>query len=273
MRLQEYGVGIFSAAYTKSALKKVIKKEFVRVNDQIASTATFINGGERITLTIPEEEDPSRRLIFPLKVLYEDEHFAAIHKPAGIEVSGNKWKTIAHALPQNLKPSTEIDATRPQPVHRLDYATTGVLLAGKTSTGIRLLNQLFAEKNVEKTYFAITIGKMAKEGTIDSPIDDKPAFSHFRAIESVSSERFEFLNLVELKPKTGRRHQLRKHLFSIGNPILGDKDYFLPGLMLNGKGLYLHAYSLSFINPITQEQMLIKADFPKRFKKIFPFLE
>lgn len=273
MRLQDYGVGIFSAAFTKSALKKVIKKEYVRVNNQTASTATYIHGGEEITLTIPQKEDPSRRLVFPLNVLFEDAHVAAIHKPAGIEVSGNKWKTIAHALPQNLHSSTEVDATRPQPVHRLDYATTGILLAGKTSTAIRLLNQLFEKKEVTKTYYAITIGKMAESGIISTPIDGKPAISHYRVVDRVISERFNFLNLVELHPQTGRRHQLRKHLYDIGHPILGDRDYYLPGLLLKGKGLYLHAHSLSFIHPITQEETNLSSPLPKRFQKIFPHIK
>lgn len=254
---------------TKSALKKVIKKKYVEVDDVIATTATYIRGGETITLAIPNEISSSKKLVFPLQVLYEDEHLAILHKPPGILVSGNGFKTIAHALPQNLQPSALTDVTKPQPVHRLDYATTGVLLTGKTGSAIRNLNQLFENKKIQKVYYAVTIGEMPPHGKIDTPIDGKPSESPFEIIQSVPSEKYGFLNLVKLDPKTGRRHQLRKHLASIGNPILGDQMYGKEGLILTGKGLYLHAYSLDFTHPFTEEQIYIMDNLPERFTKIF----
>lgn len=201
--------------------------------------------------------------------MFEDEHLAVIHKPAGIEVSGNKFKTIANALPQNLNPSSQPDATRPQPVHRLDYATTGIVLVGKTNSSIRILNQMFEEKAISKTYCAVTVGKMKESGTITSEIDGKPSQTDFEVLQSVPSERFEQLNLVKLNPKTGRRHQLRKHLFGLENPILGDREYFFEGLLLKGNGLYLHAYALEFVHPFTQEQICITDELPEKFGKIF----
>lgn len=269
IRLQEYGVGLFIEALTKSALKKTIKKKFITVNDVIATSATLINGGECISLSIPKEVRPNKKLVFPLKVLFEDDHLAMIHKPAGILVSGNSFKTIANALAQNIQQSNLPDATKPQPVHRLDYATTGVLLVGKTSSSIRALNRMFEDKKVEKTYYAVTIGEMNDRGKITSEIDGKKSQSNYKVFESVSSKRFGKLNLVQLKPQTGRRHQLRKHLYSIDNPILGDKEYGIENLILNGKGLYLHAYSLNFIHPFTNKQVYLKDEFPQRFKKIF----
>lgn len=254
---------------TKSALKKVLKKGSVTVNNSVASTATLISGGETICLSIPENTEPKKKLVFPLKVLFEDDYIAVIHKPAGILVSGNSFKTIANALPQNIQPSILSDATVPQPVHRLDYATTGVLLVGKTSNSIRILNNLFANKQVSKTYYSITIGQMNASGIIDTNIDDKKSLTEYKVIESVTSERFDYLNLVKLNPKTGRRHQLRKHLASIGNPILGDKDYGIEGLVLKGKGLYLHAYSLEFEHPFTKNKLKVIGELSERFKKIF----
>ena len=240
------------------------------MNGAIATTATYINGGELITLTISESNTSSKQLIFPLQVLFEDEYLAILHKPAGILVSGNSFKTIARALPQNLTKSTQPDACTPQPVHRLDYATTGVILAGKTNSSIRVLNQLFEDKKVQKTYFAVTIGTMPNQGDITTPIAEKTSHSSYQVFESVTSQRFGVLNLVTLDPKTGRRHQLRKHLASIGNPILGDKDYGKAGLILNGKGLYLHAYSLQFLHPFTKDEIVIKSELPERFRKLFP---
>ena len=216
---------------------------------------------------------PKRKLIFPLKVLFEDDYLSVIHKPAGILVSGNSFKTIANALVQNIKGSNLPDATIPQPVHRLDFATTGILLVGKTSSSIRALNEMFENREVKKTYYAITIGEMSNRGTITSEIDGKESQSNYRLCESVPSERFGKLNLVKLEPETGRRHQLRKHLSSIGNPVLGDKEYGIENLILNGKGLYLHAYSLKFMHPFTNEEVYLEDKFPERFKKIFNQLE
>ncbi len=256
-------------ALTKSALKKALKKRYITVNNVIATSATFINSGECIRLSIPKEISPKKKLIFQLDVLFEDDHIAVIHKPAGILVSGNSFKTIANALAQNIKQSNLCDTTKPQPVHRLDYATTGILLIGKTSSSIRALNKMFEDKEVKKTYYAITIGEMNSRGKITSEIDNKKSQSNYIVCESVPSKKFGKLNLVQLKPLTGRRHQLRKHLSNIGNPILGDKEYGVENLILNGKGLYLHAYSLRFTHPFTNERIHLKDKFPQKFKKIF----
>lgn len=188
-------------------------------------------------------------------------------------VSGNSFKTIANALPQNLKKSMLPNATTPQPVHRLDYATTGILLVGKTSDSIRILNKRFERRAVRKTYYAVTIGDMEPKGEITSKIDGKNARTGYVLYDTVPSKRFGQLNLVHLEPKTGRRHQLRKHLSLIGNPILGDKAYGIENLILNGKGMYLHAYSLEFEHPYTQEEMHLKDEFTQRFNKIFDRLK
>jgi len=188
-------------------------------------------------------------------------------------VSGNHFKTITNALVQNLKRSTLLDVIKPQPVHRLDFGTTGTLLVGKTSSCIRALNKLFEDRAIKKTYYAVSIGNMKTEGSITTEVDEKPCKSNYKVHQTVSSERFGQLNLLELEPFTGRRHQLRKHLSGIGNPILGDKDYGIENLILNGKGLYLHAYSLQFIHPFTNKELYIADEFPQRFKNIFTSLK
>ena len=239
------------------------------MNGRIATSATFIHGGECIILSIHEESLPKKKLILQLEVLFEDDHLAIIHKPAGILVSGNHFKTITNALVRNLKKSARPDATKPHPVHRLDFETTGVLLIGKTNSSIRALNTLFAIKKIQKIYYAITIGKMDCKGEIKIEVDGKTSQSDYILRKSITSIRFNTLNLIHLEPQTGRRHQLRKHLSHIGHPILGDKVYGTDPLILNGKGLYLHAYSLRFTHPFTQENLYIKDDLPKRFENIF----
>ncbi len=270
IRLQEYAVGIFTTISTKSALKKVIKKGLIQVNNEISTTARFIHGGEIISLCDDEKTKAKKELELKLEVLFEDDYLAIVYKPSGILVSGNKFMTIDNALEQNLEKSKQNDAVQPRPVHRLDYPTSGLLLIGKTASSILELNKLFENKEIQKTYYAITIGKMKPSGSIDLPIDEKISLSHFEVLKTVASERFEALNLVKLSPKTGRRHQLRKHLSEIGNPILGDLEYGKETLILKGKGLYLHAATLEFMHPFTKEKMKVDSELPKKFEKLFP---
>ncbi|KGL60500.1 MULTISPECIES: RluA family pseudouridine synthase [unclassified Polaribacter] len=270
IRFQEYGVGIFNTIPTKSGIKKAIKKELIFIDGLLATTSKFISGGEKIELFESENSSTFERLKLDLEVLFEDSYLAIIYKPAGILVSGNRFVTIANGLTQNLKKSNQLDAVRPQPIHRLDYPTSGLLLIGKTSSSINALSALFKNNEIQKTYFAITIGKMEENGEMNFHIDEKIALTQFDVLRTVVSKRFTFLNLVKLSPKTGRKHQLRKHLSSIGNPILGDKEYFKEGLVLNGRGLYLHASALDFIHPFTKDTISITKENPKKFTTIFP---
>ncbi len=272
IRFQEYAVGLFKTIPTKSGIKKAIKKELVLIDGTLATNSKYILGGEKIELFQLENTSIFKRLELDLEVLFEDEYLAIIYKPAGILVSGNKFVTIANGLPQNLTKSNLPDAVKPQPIHRLDYPTSGLLLVGKTSSAIIKLSKLFDNKEIQKTYFAITIGKMCSGGIINLKVGNKNASTQFKVLKSVTSKRFEFLSLVELKPKTGRKHQLRKHLLAIGNPILGDKEHFIEDKILYGKGLYLHASTLEFIHPFTKECISISKELPKKFTKIFKFV-
>ena len=269
IRFQEYAVGIFETIPTKSGIKKAIKKELIYIDGNLATTSKYISGGEKIELYQSEKSSIFKRLELKIEVLFEDEYLAIIYKPAGILVSGNKFVTIANGLTQNLKKSNQSDAVKPQPVHRLDYPTSGLLLVGKTSTAIAELGKLFQNKEIQKTYFAITIGVMNTVGLINFLIDDKIAQTKFEVLKTVISERFGHLNFVKLTPKTGRKHQLRKHVSEIGNPILGDKKYFLEHKILTGKGLFLHAATLDFVHPFTKDKISITKELPKKFTKIF----
>jgi 23S rRNA-/tRNA-specific pseudouridylate synthase len=143
IRFQEYSVGIFNTIPTKSGIKKAIKRELIFINGGLATTSKLIYGGENIELFQSENSSTFERLELNLEVLFEDDYLAIIYKPAGILVSGNKFVTIANGLSQNLKKSKLSDAVKPQPIHRLDYATSGILLVGKTSTAMTKLGKLF----------------------------------------------------------------------------------------------------------------------------------
>lgn len=206
-----------------------------------------------------------------MEVLYEDPYLAIINKPAGVEVSGNKKYTIENALPTLLTKSNEIDALPyPLPAHRLDYPTSGCLVIGKTTKTLIALNTLFEHKEITKKYLAITLGKQVAKGNITIPVDGKPASSYFKVLHSISSKKYHVLNLVSLQPSTGRRHQLRKHLAALGNPIFGEKHYGNLAEQGKGSGLYLQATSVSFKHPITKVELTITAPIHKKFTTIFP---
>jgi len=271
IRLSDYLPGIFAAIPSKKGIKKAIIKGHVKVNGKIGITADFITGGEHIELFEEKPQSVNSQFKLSLEVVYEDEHLAIINKPAGIVVSGNKKRAVENALESNLVSSKAVDRLpRPEPAHRLDHPTSGALLIGKTRSSITALNKLFENRKIEKIYHAITIGKMKKSGTIDSSIKTKKALTSYKVLLSIESEKYSGLNLVELKPSTGRRHQLRIHLSSIGNPILGDKEYGEEGKISRGSGLYLHASSLNFTHPFEEKVVNVSIELPPKFQKIFP---
>ena len=270
-RLQEAAVGLFKNISTKSSLKKVLKKNLICLNGKVATTADFVRGGETLELFQDMTSAPHVQIELPVEVLFEDDHLAFVYKPSGIAVSGNKKWTLENALQKALEPSSQFDAlSRPEPIHRLDYPTSGVLLIGKTSTAVIALNQLFENRKIEKTYVAVAIGEIIPSGIIENKIDGKNSKTSFVLTNRIASPRFGFLNLVTLQPETGRKHQIRKHLSEIGNPILGDRLYGKETMILKGKGLYLHASNLAFIHPITNENLRIFAEVPKKILKLFP---
>lgn len=270
-RLSDYAAGIFTVIPTRKGIKKAIDKGWVTVNGNVGRTADFIYGGEEIILTPESTVNYDNQI--ELDVLFEDDHLAIIDKPAGITVSGNKSYTIQNALGHNLELSSHKDALEPgQLIHRLDHPTSGLLLVGKTRSSVVSLSELFKNRTIQKTYHAITIGHIPNEGIIETPIDEKESKTTFKVIEQQESDRFGQLTLVEVQPQTGRKHQIRKHLHSIGHPILGDKDYFIEGMILTGKGLYLNASRLVFDHPVTGKLIDIQNDLPAKFRKIFPII-
>lgn len=264
-------MGIFKTVGTKSALKKAFKKKLIYLNGAVAQGSNYVSDGETISLYRNELLVQKKQIELPLTVCFEDDHLAILHKPAGILVSGNKAKTIVNALSYNLRESTQRDALlQPQPAHRLDFATSGLLLIGKSKAALLALNELFENKKIQKVYHAVTLGTMLKSETVEIEVDGKESFSTYEVLETVASLKFEYLNLVRLTPLTGRRHQLRKHMAAIGSPILGDVLYGKEGFILKGKGLFLQASSVLFEHPFTSEEISVALPLPKKFQKLFP---
>lgn len=268
IRLQEYAVSIFSTIQSRSGLKKAIKKGLILINGQKAQTGDWIKEGQKIELLQP---DIPNKKIFKLdfEVLFEDQHIALIHKPAGFSTSGNFFKTIENALPHNLNRSTQPDALPfPLPAHRLDNPTAGILICAKTTSSLLRLQKNLAERKIQKVYYALVHGKLWKDLRLDSEIEEKPSVTLVSPLKFFKINE-ELYTLVEAKPLTGRTHQIRIHLSEFEHPIVGDEVY---GNEETGyfahKNLYLYSGGVSFSHPVTEEAIEVESRLPKRFRNL-----
>ncbi len=250
---------------SRKGIKKAIKSGELQLNNKIVESGRYLKNGDKIQLFYLENNAP-KTYDLKLDVVFEDEFIAVINKPAGVLVSGNKYRTIVNSLPFNIKKSTEKDVLQwAKPVHRLDYQTSGLLIVAKTKTALTNLSKQFENKCVRKKYVAIVIGKPENFGTINLDIENKKSLTEYRVLNFVNSIKNKHLTLVELYPKTGRTHQLRIHLSSIGNPILGDKLYGNEGMIFKHKGLFLSSVGVIFKHPITDEEMSVEIEIPTKF--------
>lgn len=171
-------------------------------------------------------------------VLYRDEHLVAVDKPAGVAVSAERAED---------RPTPIVERLGLKLCHRLDVGTSGVLLLARTALGQRLVSAAFAEGAVRKTYLALVHGAVPDSGTVDTPLGEwkrgrvqigrgRPARTGF-----VVQARVDARALLQVRPETGRTHQIRAHLASIGAPLVGDEDYGGPP----AARIYLHAAELS----------------------------
>lgn len=218
-------------------------------------------------------------------VIYKDDHFIALNKPSGIATQGGT-DTFRHidGMLSALKdfPGDE----RPRLVHRLDRDTSGILLLARHRKAASSLGKAFMSHRIEKTYFAITVGvPNPREGTIKAPLlkkniggqdkvvvdrEGQKAITDYRVLDHA----VQTMALVELKPMTGRQHQLRSHLHYLGTPVLGDNKYEGDGQLFGENKLYLHARRIEFEDPFTpRKQIIIEADLSDHFKRLTDEME
>jgi RluA family pseudouridine synthase len=253
---------------SRKGIQKAIKRGEFLVDGIPAQTGTWVKPGQKIELRFGREP-AGKEFHLQLEVLFEDDHLAVINKPAGYPVSGNRFKTIANALPVNLTVSPEEDRlVSPRPVHRLDSQTSGLLVAAKTHRAQIHLGTLFAEKRVRKRYRAITIGKLERTGRIETELEGKLAVTRYHPVAHTPSLHNRWLTRVDLFPETGRTHQLRIHMSELGHPILGDRLYGADGFILRGRGLFLCAVELNFPHPVSGEPLRLEIDDPGKFDQI-----
>ena len=264
-RLSDYAVGVFAAIPTRKGIKKAIKKGWLQHNGQVGQTGNWVQTGDRLELQVPERS--VKIFDYPIEVVYQDNDIAVVVKPAGLVVSGHQFRTLENALPQHLEPSSRIDKLEHfRAAHRLDHATSGLLIVAKTRSARTRLGEQFANRQVQKTYAAIVQGKpSSEEGIITDPVDGKMAQTEYQVLQSVRSLKTGFLTFVALRPVTGRTHQLRRHMAGLGCPILGDKLYHGDRPLLRGKGLFLAATTLIFQHPVTQNALHFIIEPPTKF--------
>ncbi len=264
IRLLDYALKVFKTVPSRSAIKKIIKRKEILVDGIPGNSGSWVIANQKISI-IDLELKPPKALNIKLDIIFEDEHIAIINKPAGIEVSGNKYYTIQNALVTKIKHSSEMDALKwARPVHRLDMPTSGLLLVAKTASAIMKLGQQFEKREIQKKYTAIVAGSLLDAGEISTPIVNQKALSSYKPITHCHSLKLQWLSLVELIPHTGRTHQLRIHMADFGFPIVGDRQYGT-GPLLKGKGLFLAAVELSFVHPYSNKPITVTINHPKKF--------
>ncbi|MBM4405195.1 MAG: RluA family pseudouridine synthase [Chloroflexi bacterium] len=266
---------------TRSYVKNLIDDGLVLVNDHPAKPSQKLKAGDSVRVTEPDaapiEVTPQE---IPLDVLYEDSDVIVINKPAGLTVHpapGHPDSTLVNAILARCPDLGAINGDiRPGIVHRLDKDTSGVMVVAKNQAAQQSLAQQFKDRTVEKSYIALATGRVKHEkGMITAalgrnPRDRKKISVLVGGRPSITSyqvvRRYKEAALIEALPKTGRTHQIRAHMASIGHPLVGDGLYG-GGTKLLGRQ-FLHAARLAFTHPRTGQRVSFEAKLPDDLERV-----
>lgn len=270
---------------TRSYLQKLIRDGSVLLEGRPAKAGVKLSQGMKIELTLPEAKEleilPED---LPLDILYEDRDVILVNKPKGMVVhpsAGHHTGTLVNALLFHCQGELSgiNGILRPGIVHRIDRDTTGVLIACKNDRAHNVLAGQLKEHTITRRYRALVCGNLKEdEGTVDAPIGRHPverkkmavvrsggkqAVTHYRVLE-----RFGAYTYIECRLETGRTHQIRVHMASIGHPLLGDEVYGRGKNPFHLEGQTLHAMVLGFVHPSTGEYMEFEAPLPEYFEEL-----
>jgi 23S rRNA pseudouridine1911/1915/1917 synthase len=276
---------------TRSYLQKLIKEQYVTVNQKPVKANYRLSSGDLVAITIPDAKEPDiEPENIPLDILYEDEDIIIVNKPKQMVVHpapGHYSGTLVNALMYHCgNDLSGINGTmRPGIVHRIDMDTTGSLIVCKNDMAHQSLSEQLKEHSIRRIYEAIVHGNIKEDsGTVNAPIGRHPidrkkmsihakngreAVTHYKVLE-----RFGNYTYIQCELETGRTHQIRVHMASIGHPLLGDEVYGpkkCPFPYLQGQTL--HARTLGIIHPRTGEYLEVNAPLPEYFENLLKKLK
>lgn len=260
---------------SRSQAQKLVADGNITVNDRVAKSGVKLHVGDRVKITLPPPPpSPLSPEAIPLNIIYEDNDLLVIDKPAGLPIHpapGHYSHTLVNAILSYVPslPQSD-DSLRPGIVHRLDKDASGVMVVAKNSVAqANLINQ-FKTRSVVKAYLALVKGHLTpEEGVIEAPIGRDPRNRKRMAVVAEGKEaRTQYYvikhvgdyTLVEVRPETGRTHQIRVHLSAIGYPVVGDPVYGVKSPLLSRP--FLHACRLGFKLPSTGEYVEFTSNLP-----------
>lgn len=287
MRLDKFLTEIYPDQ-TRSFLQKLVKSGEIKVNGKPVIKAGFVvEGGDQVSASIPTPQAVEIEAEnIPLDILYEDVDVLIVNKPKGMVVhpsAGHYSGTLVNAIMYHCADSLSgiNGEIRPGIVHRIDMDTTGALIICKNDAAHVDIAEQIKEHTVTRRYRGIVCGVVKEdEGTIEGAIgrhptqrkkmainekNGKPAITHYKVLQ-----RFAKYTYMEFRLETGRTHQIRVHMASIGHPLLGDELYGNPkNLAMKGlQGQTLHAMVIGFVHPTTHEYMEFEAPLPEYFQNL-----
>jgi len=268
---------------TRSHIRKLIEGGKVMVNGVLKKAGHKLKENDLVEAEVGEEPFPKLRpQDIPLTVLYSDDQIVVIDKPSGLVVhpgAGNREGTLAGALLYRFPEISGLGpAERPGIVHRLDKETSGVMVVARSPEAYASLQKQFKDRDVRKVYLGLAWGRMPAEGRIDKPIGrhikhgqrmsvrtrkPRPAETFYKV-----REEFKGMSFLEIRPVTGRTHQIRVHLASAGHPLAGDSRYGRRREQPKFPRLFLHAHRLSFIHPGTGERVEFASNLPDDLRSL-----
>lgn len=270
---------------SRSFLQKLIKDNQVYVNEKIQKASYRLKTGDNVSFFLPEQIEPDiEPENIPLDILYEDEDVIVVNKPKDMVVhpsAGHYTHTLVNGLMYHCKGflSGINGVLRPGIVHRIDKDTTGSVIVCKNDMAHQNIAEQLKEHSVTRKYRAICFGVIKEEeGTVNAPIgrdekerkkmsvnykNGKNAITHYRVIE-----RFREYTYIECRLETGRTHQIRVHMASIGHPLMGDVVYSSKKWPYNTNGQVLHAYILGFTHPSSGKYIETQAPIPDYFEAV-----
>jgi len=266
------------AGISRSVAAKLIDSGSVRVGEVTPPRSHRVTEGARIVVDLPDEAPPPQPEDIPIPIVYSDRWIVVIAKPAGLVVHpapGHPSGTVVNAILARAG-ATPLpgEAMRPGIVHRLDAGTSGLMIVATDEEAFVELRRMMAAREVSRTYLALVEGAPPPSGEIDAPIGRSPKHRKKMAVVAggrearTSYRRVEALPetaLVEVRPHTGRTHQIRVHFSAAGYPIVGDAVYGKNRKLAHALGLarpFLHAAKLAFAHPITREAIELEEALP-----------